>query len=225
MISILVVEDDQDLNQTVCSVLKRHGYSVSGALSANEAFSLMFDNKFDLVISDIMMPKVDGFELAETIRQLDHNMPIMFMTARGDLESKQIGFRIGIDDYMVKPIDFDEMLLRVGALLRRAKIEANKRLTIGQFVMDADEHVAFNGTESIAFTMREFELVFKLLSFPKKTFTRGQLMDDFWGIDTNTSTRTVDVYMTKIREKLDDVNDFEIVTVRGLGYKAVPNES
>lgn len=225
MISILVVEDDQDLNQTVCSVLKRHGYSVSGASSANEAFSLMFDNKFDLVISDIMMPKVDGFELAETIRQLDHNMPIMFMTARGDLESKQIGFRIGIDDYMVKPIDFGEMLLRVGALLRRAKIEANKRLTIGKFVMDADEHVAYNGTESIAFTMREFELVFKLLSFPKKTFTRGQLMDDFWGIDTNTSTRTVDVYMTKIRDKLADVNDFEIVTVRGLGYKAVPNES
>lgn len=225
MISILVVEDDQDLNQTVCSVLKRHGYSVSGASSANEAFSLMFDNKFDLVISDIMMPKVDGFELAETIRQLDHKMPIMFMTARGDLESKQIGFRIGIDDYMVKPIDFDEMLLRVGALLRRAKIEANKRLTIGKFVMDADEHVAYNGNESIAFTMREFELVFKLLSFPKKTFTRGQLMDDFWGIDTNTSTRTVDVYMTKIRDKLADVNDFEIVTVRGLGYKAVPNES
>ncbi|MBS0957457.1 response regulator transcription factor [Leuconostoc pseudomesenteroides] len=225
MISILVVEDDQDLNQTVCSVLKRHGYSVSGASSANEAFSLMFDNKFDLVISDIMMPKVDGFELAETIRQLDHNMPIMFMTARGDLESKQIGFRIGIDDYMVKPIDFDEMLLRVGALLRRAKVEANKRLTIGKFVMDADEHVAYNGNESIAFTMREFELVFKLLSFPKKTFTRGQLMDDFWGIDTNTSTRTVDVYMTKIRDKLADVNDFEIVTVRGLGYKAVPNES
>lgn len=225
MISILVVEDDQDLNQTVCSVLKRHGYSVSGASSANEAFSLMFDNKFDLVISDIMMPKVDGFELAETIRQLDHNMPIMFMTARGDLESKQIGFRIGIDDYMVKPIDFDEMLLRVGALLRRAKIEANKRLTIGKFVMDADEHVAYNGNESIAFTMREFELVFKLLSFPKKTFTRGQLMDDFWGIDTNASTRTVDVYMTKIRDKLADVNDFEIVTVRGLGYKAVPNES
>lgn len=225
MISILVVEDDQDLNQTVCSVLKRHGYSVSGASSANEAFSLMFDNKFDLVISDIMMPKVDGFELAETIRQLDHNMPIMFMTARGDLESKQIGFRIGIDDYMVKPIDFDEMLLRVGALLRRAKIEANKRLTIGKFVMDADEHVAYNGNESIAFTMREFELVFKLLSFPKKTFTRGQLMDDFWGIDTNTSTRTVDVYMTKIRDKMADVNDFEIVTVRGLGYKAVPNES
>ncbi|MDI6552726.1 response regulator transcription factor [Leuconostoc falkenbergense] len=225
MISILVVEDDQDLNQTVCSVLKRHGYSVSGASSANEAFSLMFDNKFDLVISDIMMPKVDGFELVETIRQLDHNMPIMFMTARGDLESKQIGFRIGIDDYMVKPIDFDEMLLRVGALLRRAKIEANKRLTIGKFVMDADEHVAYNGNESIAFTMREFELVFKLLSFPKKTFTRGQLMDDFWGIDTNTSTRTVDVYMTKIRDKLADVNDFEIVTVRGLGYKAVPNES
>ncbi|MGO3499807.1 response regulator transcription factor [Leuconostoc falkenbergense] len=225
MISILVVEDDQDLNQTVCSVLKRHGYSVSGASSANEAFSLMFDNKFDLVISDIMMPKVDGFELAETIRQLDHNMPIMFMTARGDLESKQIGFRIGIDDYMVKPIDFDEMLLRVGALLRRAKIEANKRLTIGKFVMDADEHVAYNGNESISFTMREFELVFKLLSFPKKTFTRGQLMDDFWGIDTNTSTRTVDVYMTKIRDKLADVNDFEIVTVRGLGYKAVPNES
>ncbi|MFT8757303.1 response regulator transcription factor [Leuconostoc pseudomesenteroides] len=223
MISILVVEED--LNQTVCSVLKRHGYSVSGASSANEAFSLMFDNKFDLVISDIMMPKVDGFELAETIRQLDHNMPIMFMTARGDLESKQIGFRIGIDDYMVKPIDFDEMLLRVGALLRRAKVEANKRLTIGKFVMDADEHVAYNGNESIAFTMREFELVFKLLSFPKKTFTRGQLMDDFWGIDTNTSTRTVDVYMTKIRDKLADVNDFEIVTVRGLGYKAVPNES
>lgn len=224
MISILVVEDDKDLNQTVCSVLKRYDYSVKGALNANDAFDLMYTDKFDLVISDIMMPEVDGYELAETIRQLDNNIPIMFMTARDDFESKQIGFRIGVDDYMVKPINFDEMLLRIGALLRRAKIASNKRLTIGSFIMDADEHVVYNRSQVIEFTLREFELVFKLLSFPKKTFTRGQLMNDFWGVGTSTSTRTVDVYMTKIREKLIDVDDFSIVTVRGLGYKAVPNE-
>lgn len=224
MISILVVEDDKDLNQTVCSVLKRHDYSVKGALDANDAFDLMYTDKFDLVISDIMMPEVDGYEFAETIRQLDNNTPIMFMTARDDLESKQIGFRLGIDDYMVKPINFDEMLLRIGALLRRAKIASNKRLTVGSFIMDADEHVVYNRGQAIEFTLREFELVFKLLSFPKKTFTRGQLMDDFWGVGTSTSTRTVDVYMTKIREKIIDVDDFSIVTVRGLGYKAVPNE-
>lgn len=224
MTSILVVEDDQDLNKTVCSVLTRHDYNVKSALDAKTAFDLMYNEKFDLIVSDIMMPEIDGYEFAENVRQLDNNIPIMFMTARDDFESKQIGFRIGVDDYMVKPINFDEMLLRINALLRRAKIASNKQLVLGSFHMDSDEHLAYNGGVAIDLTLREFDIVFKLLSYPKKTFTRSQLMDDFWGVGTSTSTRSVDVYVTKIREKLSDVKSFDIVTVRGLGYKAVPNE-
>lgn len=225
MIKILVVEDDTDLNKTVCAYLIRHSYMARGALDAQAAYDRLYEDQFDLIISDIMMPGIDGFEFAETVRKLNTNIPIMFMTARDDIESMQIGFKIGIDDYMVKPINLDEMILRIQALLRRAKIESSKRLTTGNFVLDADERTATNDGEEISLTAREFDIVFKLLSYPKKTFTRGQLMDEFWNADTETSTRSVDVYMAKIREKLQTVSDFSIVTVRGLGYKAVPNET
>ncbi len=225
MIKILVVEDDTDLNKTVCAYLIRHSYMARGALDAQAACDRLYEDQFDLIISDIMMPGIDGFEFAETVRKLNTNIPIMFMTARDDIESMQIGFKIGIDDYMVKPINLDEMILRIQALLRRAKIESSKRLTTGNFVLDADERTATNDGEEISLTAREFDIVFKLLSYPKKTFTRGQLMDEFWNADTETSTRSVDVYMAKIREKLQTVSDFSIVTVRGLGYKAVPNET
>lgn len=225
MIKILVVEDDTDLNKTVCAFLIRHSYTARGALDAQAAYDRLYEDQFDLIISDIMMPGIDGFEFAETVRKLNTNIPIMFMTARDDIESMQIGFKIGIDDYMVKPINLDEMILRIQALLRRAKIESSKRLTTGNFVLDADERTATNDGEEISLTAREFDIVFKLLSYPKKTFTRGQLMDEFWNADTETSTRSVDVYMAKIREKLQTVSDFSIVTVRGLGYKAVPNET
>ena len=221
MFRILVVEDDPELNKTVCSFLNHSGYEAVGCLNAAEAYDALYDNMFDIIISDIMMPDVDGFEFARSVRELNEDIPILFMTARDDIASKQRGFRIGVDDYMVKPIDLDELFLRIGALLRRAKIASSRKLEIGSFVMDADEHTAYLGDDEISLTNREFSILYKLLSYPKKTFTRTQLMDEFWDADTETAPRAVDVYMTKLRQKLADCEDFEIKTVHGLGYKAV----
>ena len=221
MFKILVVEDDRELNRTVCSFLNNSGYEAVGCLGAEAAYDEMYKNTFDLIISDIMMTGVDGFELARTVRSLNNDIPILFMTARDDFASKQRGFRIGIDDYMTKPVDLDELLLRIGALLRRSRIAASRRLEVGNFVMDADGRTAVLNDEEIPLTQREFDLLYKLLSYPKKTFTRTQLMDEFWDVDTTSGTRTVDVYMTKLRAKLSECDSFEIQTVHGLGYKAV----
>lgn len=221
MFKILVVEDDKDLNRTVCSFLNHSGYEAIGCMSATEAYDELSDNIIDLIVSDIMMPGEDGFEFAKNVRELNEEIPILFITARDDMASKQRGFRIGIDDYMVKPIDFDELFLRIGALLRRAKIAISRKLEVGSFVMDADEHTAYLNDEEISLTNREFSILYKLLSYPKKTFTRTQLMDEFWDADTETAPRAVDVYMTKLRSKLADCDSFEIVTVHGLGYKVV----
>ena len=221
MFKILVVEDNKELNKTVCSFLNHSGYEATGCLNAMEGYDALYANMFDLIVSDIMMPDVDGFEFARNVRELNEDIPILFMTARDDIASKQRGFRIGIDDYMVKPIDLDELFLRIGALLRRAKIASSRKLEIGSFVMDADEHTAYLNEKEIPMTNREFSILYKLLSYPKKTFTRTQLMDEFWDADTETAPRAVDVYMTKLRGKLADCKDFEIVTVQGLGYKAV----
>lgn len=221
MFKILLVEDDKELNQTVCMFLKQNGYEAIGALNANEAYDEMYGNIFDLIISDIMMPGVDGYEFARTVRELDKEIPILFMTARDDFESKRKGFRAGIDDYMVKPIDLEEMLLRIEALLRRAKIASNKKIEIGSLKLDAEERTAYLKDEEINLTVREFNLLYKLLSYPKKTFTRTQLMDEFWDADSGSGSRVVDVYMTKLRDKFSECEDFEIVTVHGLGYKAV----
>lgn len=221
MFKILVLEDDKELNKTVCSFLNQSGYEAYGCLNAVDAYDTLADNVFDLIISDIMMPDIDGFEFASNVREMNEDIPILFMTARDDIASKQRGFRIGVDDYMVKPIDLDELFLRIGALLRRAKIAANKKIEIGTFVMDADEHTAYLNDEEISLTNREFSILYKMLSYPKKTFTRLQLMDEFWDADTDTAPRAVDVYMTKLRQKLCDCDAFEIVTVHGLGYKAV----
>ena len=221
MFKILVVEDDRDLNRSVCSFLNASGYEAVGCLCADDAYDEMYKTTFDLIVSDIMMPGIDGFELAKTVRAISEDIPILFMSARDDLASKQRGFRIGIDDYMTKPIDLDELFLRIGALLRRSKIASSRRLEVGSFVMDADERTAVLSGEEIPLTVREFDLLYKLLSYPKKTFTRTQLMDEFWDVDTQAGTRTVDVYMTKLRAKLADCADFEIQTVHGLGYKAV----
>ena len=221
MFKILVVEDDRELNRSVCSFLNQNGYEATGCLGAEEAYDEMYKTTFDLIVSDIMMPGVDGFEFAKTVRSLNTEIPILFVTARDDFAAKQQGFRLGIDDYMTKPVDLDEMFLRIGALLRRSKIASSRRLEVGDFVMDADERTAALRGEEIALTVREFDLLYKLLSYPKKTFTRGQLMDEFWDVDTQTGTRTVDVYMTKLRAKLADCDSFEIQTVHGLGYKAV----
>lgn len=221
MFKILVVEDDKELNKTVCTFLNHSGYEATGCLNGDDAYDALYDNMYDLIISDIMMPGVDGFEFVKSVRELNEDIPILFMTARDDIASKQRGFRIGVDDYMVKPIDLDELFLRIGALLRRAKIASNRKIDIGNFVMDADEHTAYLGDEEISLTSREFNILYKLLSYPKKTFTRTQLMDEFWDADTETAPRAVDVYMTKLRGKFSECDAFEIKTVHGLGYKAV----
>jgi two-component system, OmpR family, response regulator len=221
MLKILLVEDDIELNRTVCSFLNQNGYEAIGCLNANEAYNTMYGNLFDLIISDIMMPDIDGFEFTKTVRDLNAEIPILFMTARNDLSAKQKGFRAGIDDYMVKPVDLDELLLRIGALLRRAKIATSKKLSVGSLLLDVEEHIAYLNEVEIPMTVREFNLLYKLLSYPKKTFTRSQLMDEFWDSETSTGSRAVDVYMTKIRDKFSECDDFEIVTVHGMGYKAV----
>ncbi len=224
MFKILVVEDDRDLNRTVCSFLGQNGFEAVGCLDAESAYDSLYDNIFDLIISDIMMPGTDGFEFARTVRSTSKDVPIMFMTAKDDIMSKERGYRIGIDDYMVKPVDLEEMLLRIGAILRRAKIASQKKIQLKNFVMDSDEHTAYLNGEEIQLTTREFSILYKLLSYPKKTFTRTQLMDEFWSSDSDTALRAVDVYMTKLRAKLADCSSFEIKTVHGLGYKVVINE-
>lgn len=221
MFKILVVEDDKELNKTVCTYLNKNGYEAVGCLGANDAYNEMYGNLFDLIISDIMMPDIDGFEFAETVRGLNKEIPIIFMTAKDDISSKQHGYRLGIDDYLVKPVDLEELILKIGAVLRRAKINSSRKLTVGSFSMDADERSAVLNGEEIPLTVREFNLLYKLLSYPKKTFTRSALMDEFWDTESTSGLRTVDVYMRKLREKFAGCTDFEIVTVHGLGYKAV----
>ena len=222
MFQILVVEDERELNRAVCTFLSKNGYQAVGCLSANEAYDAMYGGAvFDLIISDIMMPGIDGFEFAQTVRELDKNIPILFMTARDDFAAKQRGFRLGIDDYLTKPIDLEELLLHVMALLRRAGVANSRKLEVGSLTLDADERTAYVNGEEVPLTVREFNLLYKLLSYPKKAFTRSQLMDEFWDGDTGSGPRTVDVYMTKLRQKFADCEDFEIVTVHGLGYKAV----
>lgn len=221
MFQILVVEDDRELNKTVCTFLNQNGYQAFGCLRAIEAYDALYENVYDLIISDIMMPEEDGFSFAQNVREENKEIPILFMTARDDILSKQRSFRIGVDDYMVKPIDLEELILRVGALLRRAKIANSRKLELGDFTMDVEEHTAYLGGEEILLTNREFGILYKLLSYPKKTFTRSQLMEEFWGTDSETLPRAVDVYITKLRAKLAECQEFEIKTVHGLGYKAV----
>lgn len=221
MFKILVVDDDQEFNHTVCVYLRSNGYTATGCLTANEAYDAFYSELFDLIISDVMMPHVDGFAFAEAVREQNPEIPLLFLTARDDLAAKKQGFRLGIDDYMVKPVEWDELLLRIGALLRRAKIASSKKLTVGALILDLEEHTAYLSGEELPLTVREFDVLYKLLSYPRKTFTRTQLMDEFWGMESTTGLRTVDVYITKLRDKLSACDAFEIVTVHGLGYKAV----
>ncbi|MDD2959968.1 MAG: response regulator transcription factor [Lachnospiraceae bacterium] len=221
MINILVVDDDAALNKTVCSFLNNSGFQAFGVLSAEAGYEAMYNNLFELIISDIMMPEVDGFEFAQTVRKLNRNIPILFLSAKDDLPSKRKGFHLGVDDYMVKPADLEELILRVRALLRRANVKMERRLAVGNLMMDADAMTAHVNEEELAVTTREFHILYKLLAYPNKTFTRAQLMDEFWGVDTETSLRAVDVYVTKLRDKFSECDGFEIRTVRGLGYKSV----
>ena len=219
MFKILVVEDDKNLNRAVCSYLNRKGYNSTGCFDVMQAYECMDGSVFDLIITDIMMPGIDGYEFTRTVRSTNSEIPILFISARDDLYSKQRGYGMGIDDYMVKPIDLEELILRVEALLRRAKIASSKVITVGSLTMNMDERSTRVNGKEIPMTAREFNILYKLLSYPNKTFTRSQLMDEFWESDTSSGPRTVDVYMAKIREKFSDCKDFEIVTVHGLGYK------
>lgn len=221
MVNILVLEDDAILNKSVCTYLNDSSFSAKGFLNANDAYDAMNGGMFDLIISDIMMPGIDGFEFAENVRRINQQIPILFMSARDDLPAKQKGFRLGIDDYMVKPIDFEELLLRVRALLRRANVEMEKKLVVGNLSLDGDGMTAEVDGEEVPVTPREFNILFKLLSYPKKIFSRAQLMDEFWEADTDASLRSVDVYVTKLRDKFSGCDGFEIKTVRGVGYKVV----
>lgn len=221
MIKILVAEDDKALNGLVCSYLTDNGYFPVACYDGKSALEKFEETQFDMVISDIMMPNTDGYELAKAIRLTNKDIPILFMTALDDKPSKQYSYKIGIDDYVVKPFDAEILMLRIGALLRRSKIEKNKELVAGNLRMNSDEHTAYLNGEELPLTVREFDLLFKLLSFPKRTFSRSQLMDEFWDYDSSATSRTVDVYMAKLREKTSACDGFEILTVHGLGYKAV----
>lgn len=221
MIKIMVVEDDIDLNRFVSSVLRNEGYEVFSCYNGLEALEQMETQKTDLLLTDVMMPKMDGFELAESVRLTDKNMPIIFMTAKDDKQSKMLGYSVGIDEYVTKPFDTDILLMTIKAILRRAKIETQKELVVGNFRMNSEERTASVSGEEISLTVREFDILFKMLSYPKKTFTRSSLMSEFWDYDSSATSRTVDVYMAKLREKTSDCDGFEIVTVHGLGYKAV----
>lgn len=221
MIRILVVEDDADLNAFVCRSLKKAGYEAVSFFNGADALEYLRAEKISLILTDVMMPRMDGFTLAENVRMTDRELPIVFMTAKDDKPSKLRGYGVGVDDYVTKPFDMDVLLAKISAILRRAKIEAEKELCIGNFVMNAEERTATVDGEEIPLTVREFDLLFRLLSYPKKTFTRSALMEEFWGYDSSATSRTVDVYVAKLREKTEKADAFEIVTVHGFGYKAV----
>ena len=218
---ILVVEDDGKLNQIICAYLARSGYQARGCSNPVEAYDLLYAEMFDLIISDVMMPQIDGFDFAREIRAKNPSIPILFITALDDIVSKQKGFTAGVDDYMVKPIDMDEMVLRVGALLRRTQLKNENRLEIGELVLVRDEMSAYVNGEEVPILPREFNILYKLLSHPKKIFTRSELIDEYWGMTNDTGLRTVDVYITKLRKEFAHCKSFEIVTVHGFGYKAV----
>jgi len=221
MINIFVVEDDADLNRFVSASLRNAGYNVTPCFDGLDALEKMDGEKCDLLLTDIMMPRMNGFELAESVRVLDKTTPIIFMTAKDDKPSKMLGYNIGIDEYVTKPFDMDILLMTVKAILRRAKIETEKEVNIGNFHMNVEERSATISGEEISLTVREFDILFKMLSYPKKTFTRSALMAEFWDYDSSSTSRTLDVYMAKLREKTSACDGFEIVTVHGLGYKVV----
>jgi len=224
MFNILLVEDDVRLNNLIKTVLEKNGFKVLCAFNANEALQIMDMQIIDMIISDIMMPGMDGYDFASAVRKNNNTVPILFVTAKDSFNDKQRGFNIGIDDYMVKPIDLNEMMLRVNALLRRSKIANEHKLTVGSTVLDYETLTVSYDNKDVVLPKKEFSLLFKLLSYPNRIFTRTQLMDEFWGYNSESYERTVDVHVTRLREKFKDNTDFEIVTVRGLGYKAVKNE-
>ena len=221
MFTILVVEDDDSLNKMICAKLNKEQYKAIPAYDGEEALAVMDKEHVDLIISDVMMPKMDGYELTRLLRDTNYYLPILMITAKGQLEDMEKGFVAGTDDYMIKPVNLKEMVLRVKALLRRAQLENKKHIRIGNTELDyAGLTVTANG-ETHEMPPKEFYLLFKMLNNPNKIFTRMELLDEIWGVDSDTDERNVDAHIKKLRRKFEGVSDFEIITVRGLGYKAV----
>ena len=221
MVKILVVEDDRNFNDLIATILRQNGYTVQGAENPPAAYDLLQSEQFDLVLSDIMMPQVYGYQFAQELRRTDPSIPILFITARDDIASKEKGFNSGIDDYMVKPINFNELLLRIKALLRRAKITADNLLIVGNLTLNNEAITAQVNHQTVDVTVREFQILYKLLSYPDHAFSRAELINEFWDLASDTSMRAVDVYITKLREKFKAADGFTIKTIHGLGYKAV----
>ena len=221
MLKILIVEDDTELRQLFSHVLMKNGYAVKGVSNGQEALNALDAEYYDLIISDIMMPILDGYELVRTLRDAGNNTPVMMITAKDAFDDMRMGFLSGTDDYMVKPINVNEMVLRVGALLRRAQMINDRRLTFGSTVMECDSLTVTFNKESMTLPQKEFMLLYKMASFPGKIFTRHQLMDEIWGYDNESDTHTVDVHIGRLRDRFRNNTDFKIVTIRGIGYKVM----
>ena len=221
MLKILIVEDDRELRQLFAHVLIKNGYRADGVSNGREALDAMEKDYYDLIISDIMMPVMDGYELVRTLREAGNTTPVLMITAKDAFDDMKMGFLSGTDDYMVKPVNVNEMVLRVGALLRRAQMINERRQVIGDTVLECDSLTVTTKTESMILPQKEFMLLYKMASFPGKIFTRQQLMDDIWGYDSDSDTHTVDVHIGRLRERFKDNPDFKIVTIRGVGYKVV----
>ena len=221
MFNILVIEDNKNMRKLICATLKQNGYSTFEAEDGEVGLDVLDTTHIDLIICDIMMPNMDGYEFTETLRDGHCETPILIVTAKEQLEDKKKGFSIGADDYMLKPIDFEELILRIGAILRRSKIVNDHKITIGNTILDYNSLSVTSNGECNTLPKKEFYLLFKLVSSPDTIFTRRQLLDEIWGMESMADERTVDVHIKRIRERYRDSNDFEIVTVRGLGYKAV----
>ncbi len=221
MFKILIAEDDAELRQLFTHVLNKNGYDVTGADNGRKALDMLTNDYFDLVISDIMMPVMDGYELVQSLREINKTIPVMMITAKDAFDDMRLGFLFGSDDYMVKPVNVNEMVLRVGALLRRAQMITERKLVIGSTTMECDSMTVTHAGVSSILPQKEFMLLYKMASFPGKIFTRQQLMDEIWGYDSGTDSHTVDVHIGRLRDRFRDENDFRIVTMRGVGYKVV----
>ena len=224
MFNILVVEDNLDLRELFVTTINNAGYRAFGATDGLDALNLMDNTHIDLIVADIMMPKMSGYELTKELRSLGNSIPILMVTAKDDYDSLQKGFSFGADDYMIKPVNVNELLLRIQALLRRARINSEKKIVIGSTIIDYESMTVKFNDDDIVLPLKEFNLLFKLLSFPGKIFTRQQLMDEIWGMDSETDDRTINTHINRLRERFSNNQDFEIVTIRGLGYKAVKKQ-
>lgn len=221
MFNILIVEDDKNLRKLITTYLRKNNYNTFEAVNGEQALNVLDTNYIDLIISDIMMPEMDGYELIKSLREAKYEIPILIITAKSELEDKKTGFQLGADDYMVKPIDIEEMLLRVQVLLKRSKSASEKKIKIGDLNLDYKQLSVIKNEKVYNLAQKEFYLLFKLLSTPNTIFTRQELIEEVWGLENESDYRTVDVHIKRIREKLNDVNEFEIVTIRGIGYKCI----